>query len=458
MFDEAIPDESRIYGWIEKIVGRGVRRPGYPADRWAEQWLQGQFRNLRLERVRAEPVELHAWEPEAASLTVRTAAGDTFDVPCMALPHCARTSGLEAELVPYDAAAPERVRGAIALYDVPLLRLPHAYYRHIATAVYDPERTFDDASQIVPFGREFQDVMEPSIDAGALGFVGTLSDYPGDSDSYYVPYDAKERAIPGAWTSGSDGARLRDALQHGSLQVRMAISAKRERITSYNVIGELPGADEDVVIIGSHHDGPWSSAVEDASGMAMVLAQAAYWSRVPERDRPHRLLFLLNAGHLAGGAGQLAFVESHASELANVVLELHLEHAAAEFAERDGALAPTGRPEARWWFTSRIEPLERAVRDAIEAEDLRRSYILPPDAFGPKPTTDAADFYPAGVPIVNFLAAPFYLFDEMDTLDKIDRPGLVPITRAAARIVESTAGVSAMAMRRHDRRAAKTRV
>jgi hypothetical protein len=48
---------------------------------------------------------------------------------------------------------------------------------------------------------------------------------------------------------------------------------------------------------------------------------------------------------------------------------------------------------------------------------------------------------------VNFLAAPFYLFDAMDTLDKIHRPSLVPITRAAARIVASTAGVSAAAMR-----------
>lgn len=130
-----------------------------------------------------------------------------------------------------------------------------------------------------------------------------------------------------------------------------------------------------------------------------------------------------------------------------MVLELHLEHMANEFVERAGALEASGLPEARWWFTSRIRRLEEAVRGAIETEDVRRSYILPPDAFGPKPTTDAADFYPAGVPIVNYLVAPFYLFNAMDTLDKIDRSGLVPVTRAAIRIVESTAGVSAAEMR-----------
>ena len=48
---------------------------------------------------------------------------------------------------------------------------------------------------------------------------------------------------------------------------------------------------------------------------------------------------------------------------------------------------------------------------------------------------------------MNFLAAPFYLFDAMDTLDKIDREHLVPLTRAAIRIVASTAGVTAAAMR-----------
>jgi len=35
----------------------------------------------------------------------------------------------------------------------------------------------------------------------------------------------------------------------------------------------------------------------------------------------------------------------------------------------------------------------------------------------------------------------------MDTLEKIHRPGLVPITRAAIRMIHATRGVSAAAMR-----------
>src|SRR5215467_8054851 len=115
--------------------------------------------------------------------------------------------------------------------------------------------------------------------------------------------------------------------------------------------------------------------------------------------------------------------------------------------ERDGVLVPTGHPEARWWFTTQLPRLQAAVREAIEAEHLARSLVLRPDTFGPHPTTDGGFFHLEGVPLVNFLTAPFYLFDAMDTLDKIHRPSLVPVTRAAARVIASTAGVSASSMR-----------
>ncbi len=444
--DRYIPDEDQIFGWIQEVFEKGVRRPGYPADRWAEQHCLARFRALGLEDVRHEPVELPSWEPRSASLKV-TANGRTLDVECFALPHSLPRADVEAPLVAFDASAPDRVKGAVALYDAPLMRMPHKVLAGLASWVYDPGETFAETAQVLPFAREIMGVMEPAAAAGAAAFVGVLKGYPGDSKDYYVPYDAVARPLPGVWISGCDGARLLEVLTSGPATARLTVDSERETITTYNVVGELPGADEETVIIGSHHDGPWSSAVEDGSGIALVLAQAEYWSRVPRAERPHRLVFLLNSGHMAGGAGCRAFVEEHRQELSRTVLEVHLEHAANEFAEIDGRLQPTGQPEARWWFTSRIPRLEATVREAIEAEDLGRSLLMPPTAFGPRPTTDGSEFYVAGVPIVNYLTAPFYLFDSCDTMDKIHRPSLVPVTRAAVRIIEATAGVSAAEMR-----------
>jgi hypothetical protein len=446
--DVLVPAEDRIHGWIAEIVGRGVRRPGYPADRWAESWIAETLASLGVENVRTEPVELPYWEPRRAILSVAGADGRWCDLEGFALPHSTPVACVEASLVPWDPAAPERVRGAVALHDVRLMRVPHAAMAGLATWAWDPDDTFAQATHVLPFAREFMTVMDPAVAAGAAAFVGVLADYPGDSKDYYVPYDAVARSLPGLWVRDSDGAVLGRMLAAGPVRARLDVESVSRAITSYNVVGELDGADDETIVIGSHHDGPWSSAVEDASGIALVLAQAAYWTRVPRAERPHRLVFLLNAGHMAGGAGTKAFIAAHRPMLDRVVLEIHLEHAANEIVETpDGQLAPTGHPEARWWFTSRIPRLEQAVRDALEAERLVRSLVLKPDTFGPHPTTDGGLFHLEGVPLVNYLTAPFYLFDAMDTLDKIHRPSLVPVTRATIRLIDATAGVSATAMR-----------
>jgi len=463
MEDGFVPSSDWIVGLIEEIYAKGVRRPGYPAHRWTVEFCAERFREFGLENARLEPVSLPYWEPRSWSLHV-TGPDEETELPCFPLPHSAPTDDIELELVSYDPTSPDAVVGKASFHEVQLLRMPPTVpvsggaaltlavkesgrEAHPGGRIIDPRGTFDGAQQTMPFGPLFQEVMEPAIAAGAAAYIGTLTGYPGDSCEYYVPYDGVARPIPGVWIRGSDGARLRSMLDAGSVRVSLHVDSVREEITDHNVIGELSGIDEDIILIGSHHDGPWSSAVEDASGVALVLAQAAYWSKVPAADRPHRMLFLLNAGHMVGGAGCDAFIDAHAQELERIVLEIHLEHAASQFVEKDGEIVPTGEPETRWFFTSRLLLLEAAVAKALEAEQLDRSLILPPDTFGEQPTTDGGAFYPAGVPLVNYLTAPFYLFDPTDTMDKIHVPSLVPVTRAAIRLVESTKGISAASMR-----------
>jgi hypothetical protein len=448
-----VPTEATIFGWISEVFEQGIRRPGYPADEWAEGWIAAQFRGIGLDSVRLEPITVTRWEPTDWSLAVIGPEGRTT-LDCFPVPFSAPVDGLEAELTVFDQANPGVVRGKASLFDVPLIRIPADLLATAGSApadptgrIVDPDGSLRGAQHIVPFGAQFQDVMEPSIEAGAAAFIGTLTDYPGDSFNYFVPYDAIPRAIPGVWVNGTDGAWLRDQVVRGPVRVRLTVASEREDVESHNVVGELEGADEQTVIIGSHHDGPWASAVEDGSGISLVLAQATYWAAQPVERRPHRLVFLLQGGHMSGGAGLRGYIEAHRAELAQVVLEVHLEHAALELAERGGDAVPTGQPVPRWFFTTRIPPLEAAVADALETEELGRSMILAPDAFGEQPPTDGAFYHREGVPVMNFLTAPFYLFDAMDTLDKIDRENLVPLTRATVRIVESTRGVSAAEMR-----------
>jgi Peptidase family M28 len=437
---------TRMLADIEAILGFGIRRPGQAGDRQAEEWAARRFAEIGLLDVRLEPVELPAWEAGEATLDVwpaaEPAAAQQFSG--LALPYTQGCAGLERDLLAFDVAT---ARDQIVVEPVSFIELPQALLRAGATSVFDPGDEFDTLVQTLPFGPGLNLVADPAVDAGAAGYVGILAGLPWQTSDYYVPYDARPRPISGLWLSRRDGDRLQRLLAGGGCRARLSVDARRTDATSHNVVGRLPGAGAETVIIGSHHDAPWASAVEDASGMALVLAQAAYWAGVPAAHRPHHLVFLLSAGHMAGGAGSRAFVQQHAGMLEQVVLEVHLEHAAAEVRGDGERLTLTGQPEPRWWFTSTEPGLQAAVADALRREDLRRSFVLPPTIFGAAPTTDGSAFYLAGVPIVHFLTAPMYLFDSADTIDKIHVPSLEPVSRAVVRIVESVRGRTAAELR-----------
>lgn len=435
-----------MLGWIDQIVAQGVRRPAYPADRWTERFIRDQFQAFRLGRVRLEPVPTAKWDPGRACVTVWPAdspADAVDDLSCFPLPHTS-PGVVEADLVPL---ADGDVTGRVALDRLELMRTPQALMRHAATSHYDPDNDFDELEQVLPFGPALQLVLEPSLQAGAAAFVGLLSGVPWETQDYYVPYDGQLRPIPAVWVSAANGRRVDALLANGPVRARVEVEADRTDVECFNVVGELPGASDEWVVVGTHHDGPWASAVEDGSGIALLLAQARYWASVPVGDRPHNLLFTAMAGHMSHGAGTRAFIAAHPDLMDRVVLEVHLEHT-ARMCEADGTnLVPTDDPEPRWWFTSRNPELEHAVHAALEAEDLRRSLVLRPDFFGPMPSTDGGFFHLEQVPLVNFLTAPMYLFDSADTMDKIHAPSLEPVSRAAIRIIEWTSGRTAAAVR-----------
>jgi hypothetical protein len=448
----AMPDPERIWAHVERIFEQGVRRPDHPADRWTEDYVERTFRELGLDAVRREPVTLRRWEDHEARLHV----GGEPVAPAFAVPF-SEPGTVEAPLARYDVGDPSAVAGKVAVHDVRLMAMPAAFPAWARTAgnpsgatppteagwAFDPDDTFNGEAHLLPFAREMQEVMDGAIAAGAVGYIG-VHDLPGGGCSYYVPYDGEDRAVPGVYVDGAAAARLTGALDAGATAT-VTVDASRTTATSHNIVGELAGADDEWVVVASHHDGPWASAVEDASGVALVLAQAELWAALPAGERPHRLVLSVNAGHMAGGAGTQAFIAAHRDRMDGIVLEIHLEHAAS--------LGPEVAPEhpdravPRWWFTSEEPRLEQVVWDAMVAEGLDRSLLLAPTAFGPRPTTDGGFFHDVGVPLVNYLTAPWYLFDPRDDLAKVHRPSLTGVTGATARIVAATGAWSAAGLR-----------
>ena len=358
----------------------GDSPPGVSADQWAEGWIARHLRESGLDDVRLDAVPLRPATP-VRSLRVGETEFEGFP-----LPYTRATEGTTAPLVRMDGGD---VRGCLAVDELTLTELKEKTAVELATAAYDPEGVFEDLAQVLPLGSRGAEVAEPAIEAGAAGFVGALTGVPWETRDYYLPYDAVPRPIPALWLSPADSSRLLAMMDAGDRIGHLTVDALTEPVTSNNVVGTLRGASDHWVIVASHHDGPWASAVEDGSGIALVLAVARYFAALPVTERPHNLLFLLTAGHMAGAAGTRAFIERHRALLGDVVLEMHLEHAALRCVARDGRLVTTDDPEVRWWFTTQAPALERLVGRAIEKEGLRRSLVLPPDVFSPCPRRTA---------------------------------------------------------------------
>lgn len=444
-------DQATMMAWISRIEQQGIRLPGYAADQWMETWGRDQFVAFGLQDVRLEPFEVMRWEPKSWSLAVwpQGQPQDTVMLSAWPVPLSGNAVDVTGTLKLTSAEVPIE-SGSIAVESYRLMQFDQAQMRDdVARWHYDPQGDFDTLQHIVPMGERFQHVLEPAMDGGAKAWLGIL-DFPWQEDRYFVPYDAKERGMPGLYLSQANGQRLLRLMQQGPVEARINVHRKISSDVSHNVVGVLPGQSDDWIVIGTHHDGPWNSAVEDASGVALVMAQAHYWAQIPADQRPHNMMFLLQGGHMSRGAGLHHTAKTYARRLReNTVAVIHLEHAAREAKVVDGQLMPTDKPEVRWWFTSHMPRLEQVVSQAICEHKLERSLLMPPYGWpkpqAKRPPTDASLFF-LTTPVISLLAAPMYLFDPADRLNMVHEASLEPITGAVIDMVNGLATSSAAEM------------
>jgi hypothetical protein len=137
--DEFLTSADDMMGWISTVVAQGIRRPGYPADVWAEQWIRDQFTAFGLQDPTLDPVQVKRWQLQQCSLMVwgDAAPQDVRSIPCFAVPYSAATLGLEK---PVSLLAPDAdVTDRIAVVEQTFLTLPQTIIRAFSTREYDPD-------------------------------------------------------------------------------------------------------------------------------------------------------------------------------------------------------------------------------------------------------------------------------------------------------------------------------
>lgn len=451
------PRVGEMLGWIRRIVGFGTRRPGYPQNLQVEQWLERTFREFGLTEVRREPVPVNCWEPLATALDF---PANAIEVPCFPIPYTRWTAapGIEAPTVFVGEGSPEEFKGLdlcgrIAVANLRFADLPGAALKRGARFIHDANQSIPDGPLHVAnwLIRNFPAYYEAQ-QRGATGFIGLLVDSPTDGCDFFVPYDGYLKGLPAVWVGRENAAQVR-ALAEAGQSARLLSVGENHLVDSHNVVGVIPGseartnAENESILITCHHDAPFASAVEDASGLAVLLALAKEFAANqggPQQLR-HDLIFVASSGHFHGGIGNRVFVERHAEGLLKrTVAAFGVEHIAEE-AESDGhgGYRLTGRPEVRALFFDGSHRFASLL--AAEAERCGLDRLICADAygFGPEPPCDSAPFFTAGIPSACHISGPLYLFDPHDTIDKVRTVDLVPVARFFANAIRQVDAVPA---------------
>lgn len=438
---------GEMLSWVRHIVGLGTRRPGYPQGLALENWLEERWREFGLVDVRREAVPLNAWEPCATALAF---PADEIEVPCFPIPYTGWTStaGRETLAVFVGEGRPEdlqsaSLQGRIAVAEMRFAELLGAALMRGAHFVCDAHRSIPDGPLHVAnwLIRNFQVYYECKR-RGAVGFIGLLVDAPVNGCEFYVPYDGYLKELPAVWVGREHTAQVRAVAQAGRT-ARFLSTGSLRQVDSHNVVGVVPGlergAEAENVVITCHHDAPFASAVEDASGLAVLLALAKQFAAGPEAGPTlaRDLVFVAASGHFHGGIGNRALVERHAEGfLKRTVAALGIEHIAEE-AEGDGqgGYRLTGRPEVRALFFDGSPAFATLLAEEAERGQIDRLICADAYAFGPEPPCDSAPFFTAGIPSACHISGPLYLFDPHDTIDKVRTADLVPLRDFFARVI-----------------------
>ncbi len=411
---------------IRLQTGLGPRRPGSLAGQIQAKNLACELSARGLVNVREEEIPLTHWEPARANLEI-----DGNPIDCFPIPHAKFTGegGCEGRIV--WAQDSGDWRGAIVAAEIRFPELDAKLLRKISMGEIDREDSLIDVRHPATWVRLGWHFYSKAVSKGAIGFIGIVKDQPGGSCKMYAPYGFREKDIlnkplPGVWVSRSDAKKIRSAAR-----AKILTTGIHEKSRSSNVVGEIPGESEETLLLTCHHDSPFVSPVEDASGIATVLAIAEHFANQKRLKR--RLVVLLSAGHFYGSVGTRTFIEKHRKDLLpHIVLALSIEHIAKEAVEdAAGKLVPTGKSEAAGVFLSFNQAIRQALLSEGKKSGVDRWVLLPAEGpLGDYPPTDGGDWYAAGVPIVNYISNPVYLLTDEDAEKWVDEENLPRVAKA----------------------------
>jgi Zn-dependent M28 family amino/carboxypeptidase len=399
----------------------GSRFGGTQGERQAAEFFQAKMKDYGLQNVRAEPVDYIGWTRGSATLEIVEPIQRA--IPCITLPH-SPPADLEGVILDMGDGAPkdfdrraDEIQGKIVM----------------TTSVVNPKNSKRWIHRSEKYGR--------SLLAGATGFI-FVNHYPGFGPATGSIGHDGEGLIPGISISKEDGAFIQRLMERqGKVRIRLKTTDWCEPMTSWNIVGELPGQvhPDQVVMLGCHYDGHDISqgAGDPASGAVAVLEAARVLAQhAPELPRTVR--FVLWGIEEIGLLGSRDYVKVHADELSRIRFYLNMDSAGAKTNQRDIVLNEWPELEALFTRYQADMALDFKVGQSVNA------------------FSDHFPFFMAGVPTGGMQSAERslegrgYGHTQYDTVDKVDLRSLREASALAARLALRMASEEEWPVRRRD--------
>ena len=318
---DAALDGNQAYEILEELVTIAPKRlAGSPGDAEARDWAVQKLEALGFDKVWVQEFQMHGWERVSADAVVSSHGDLKLDITALGKSVSAPDPGITADIVHYatyedlQAADESDVRGKIVF-------ISNRMERHKDGSGYGPAniarseghaetaRKGGLALLIRSIGTDDHDAPH----TGAMRFAASGATVDEEqrayNDAWKAPYGTS--TVAAAAISNADADVLQELVEGGE-QITVSLNIRNNHpgeITSYNIIGEITGADrpDEIVITGGHIDA-WDTgvgAMDDGMGVAITMNAVSLIAELPER--PARTI-----RYVAFGAEELGLIGAYA--------------------------------------------------------------------------------------------------------------------------------------------------
>jgi hypothetical protein len=254
----------------------------------------------------------------------------------------------------------------------------------------------------------------------------------GYAENFAVVQSSGTNRIPGFYVGYEDGKTLRDAIGAGPVKLNLQLTVDmRPNLKSVSIYGTLPGATDENILVMAHMDGWFQAALDNASGLSVMLELADYFSQIPKNKRRRGIAFIGTAGHHVGSPNAGFLHKNRDTMLAKTALMINCEH--VSYSDHE-----TWTTKMRQ--SNEVAPLRYWIHGSPALAEITlgayRAFRVPLIGDMDDRATGEMGQVSRDAPSIQVIRSPEFKHTDLDTPDIVPAAGLESITRAYAKIID----------------------